>query len=64
MSELEEAHECWLERKECELERLKKYEIAFDVAEIFAKDKEEKAFYHGARVAITDAIMFIKNGEI
>lgn len=64
MRELEEAHINWLERKECELERLKKYEIAFDVAEIFVKNEEEKKFYHGARVAITEAIMFIKNGEI
>lgn len=64
MRELDEAHKNWLERKECELERLKKYVIAFDVAEIFAKDKEEKAFYHGAGVAIAEAIMFIKNGEI
>jgi hypothetical protein len=64
MGELEEAHKIWLERKEREIARLREYMIAFDVAAIFAKGKEEKKFYNGAKNAISEAVMFIQNGEI
>lgn len=64
MCELEKAHDEWLKRKERELSRLKDYMIAFDVAAMFANDEEQKKFYNGARVAIAEAITFIKNGEI
>lgn len=64
MGELDEAHENWLEYKKRLLERLRTLMITFDVAEIFAKGKEEKEIYRGARATIIDAINFIKDGEI
>lgn len=64
MSELEEAHRIWLERKARGITRLREYMIAFDVAAIFAKRKEEKKFYNGAKNAISEAIVLIENGEI
>jgi hypothetical protein len=64
MGELDEAHKNWLERKEQVIERLNNYMIAFDVAQIFVKDEEEKKFYHNANLAISEAITFIKYGEI
>lgn len=64
MSELDKAHKNWLERKERELVRLKEYMVAFDVAAMFANDEEQKKFYNGAKVAISEAMMFIQNGEI
>jgi hypothetical protein len=64
MGELKKAHEYWLEYKESLLERLKTLGISFDVATMFTKDEEEKKFYHRAKVAIIDAINFIKDGEI
>jgi hypothetical protein len=64
MSEQDEAHKFWLERKERATKRLREYMIAFDVAAIFAKSKEEKKFYNGAKSAISEAITFIEYGEI
>lgn len=64
MGELEEAHKEWLERKNRELKRLEEYMIAFDVAAMFTKNRQQKKFYDGARVAIGEAMTIIKNGEI
>lgn len=64
MSELDKAHEYWLEYKKSLLERLRTLAISFDVATMFTKDEEEKKFYHRAKVVIIDAINFIKDGGI
>lgn len=63
MSELEEAHKNWLEKKERTIEKLQRLAVAFDMAALFTDD-DKKQFYNDANLTINEAIMFIKNGEI